>query len=267
MIDTLERPALRVSADDILESHFTLAARPGAIEPIVVDGAAGWTSPNPHPVLSLMRWTTIDPGTASLALDAVLARFRDAGQGFDWMTGPKTAHLVPLLYERGFIAPPLDVAAMIRCVSPDIDISMPKDLRVWKVEDLQDDRISRVMARGFDVSGEVGAIFHEAYLTSSPLQTSDVYAVSADGDDAPVGVGYLSYIGDGPSVLLRVSSTLDEYRGRGIYKALVLRRLADAAKQGRTQAFVHAYSDGSQRVLSGLGFESAGSLQLHRWRP
>lgn len=259
----------RVTAEEILASHFTLVPQPGAIEPIIVDGAEGWTSPNPHPALSLMRWTTTDQTTAAAALDELVTQFREQGRGFDWMTGPRCADngLLPLLESRGFIGPPLTVAAMVKSIAPHAEDDLPEGMRIWKVEDPNDSIIWSIMARGFDVSDDVGAVFHHAYMTPSPLQRSDVYAAALDDSDTPVGVGYLSYIGDGPSVLLRVSSTLEASRGRGIYRALVVRRLVEAAQQGRTQAFVHAYSQGSQDCLSSLGFETAGTLQLHRWRP
>ena len=48
-------------------------------EPITLNGAEGWTSPNPHPALSLMRWTTTDAEVAAEALDQVVDRFRAEG--------------------------------------------------------------------------------------------------------------------------------------------------------------------------------------------
>lgn len=258
-----------ISAEEVLASHFTLVAKPDAIEPIVLNGADGWTSPNPHPALSLMRWTTEDPEVAAVALDQVVERFRAAGRGFDWMTGPRCAEagLLPLLEERGFIPPALQVAAMVKQIEPHDPAPSPDGVRIWRVDDLSDSRIWGVMATGFDIPDDVAGIFHKAYATPSHLQRTDIYAAAVDGGDAPVAVGYLSYIGDGPSVLLRVSCTLEGNRGRGIYTSVVNRRLHDAARQGRTQCFVHAYSDESRRCLEHLGFHSAGTLQLHRWRP
>ena len=261
--------ALAATPQEILESHFTLVSQPGAIEVFDIDGADGWTSPNPHPALSLARWTTVDKDKAELALDQIVERFQEAGRGFDWMTGPRCVEheLVPLLKERGFIGAPLDVAAMARPIPSEIVASPPDGVRVWKVEDPKDQRIWSIMAKGFDVSDDVGEVFHNAYLNRSSRQYSEVYAAALDDNNEPIAVGYLSYIGDGPSILLRVSTTHEGSRGRGAYRALVTRRLLDAAKAGRTQAFVHAYSAGSRRGLGDLGFETVGNLQLHRWRP
>lgn len=258
-----------ISAEEVLASHFTLVAEPDAIEPITLNGAEGWTSPNPHPALSLMRWTTTDAEVAAEALDQVVDRFRAEGRGFDWMTGPSCAEagLISLLEERGFIPPPLQVAAMVKHIEPHQAPQDPDGVEIRMVDDLTDARIWGVMAKGFDIPDDVAGIFHNAYAIASDRQRTDIYAATVDGGDAPVAVGYLSYIGAGPSVLLRVSCTLEGNRGRGIYTGVVNRRLHDAAQQGRTQAFVHAYSDESRRCLEHLGFHSAGTLQLHRWRP
>lgn len=258
-----------VTADEILASHFTLIAQPGSIDPVKIAGLDGWTSKNPHPVLSLIRWTTDNPDTAAAGLEQIVGRFREMGRGFDWMTGPRCAQngLLPLLEGHGFIAPPLEVAAMACPITPHAEPTPPKDIRIWQVSDAHDGRFWNIMARGFDVPDDVAAVMHHAYMAPSPLQRSELYAAALGDSEEPVAVGYLSYIGDGPSVLLRVSSTLEDSRGHGAYRALVTRRLYEAAQQGRTQAFVHAYSPGSKHILTELGFATIGTLQLHRWRP
>ena len=258
---------IAASADEVLASHFTLVSQPGAIETLEVEGAAGWTSSNPHPVLSLMRWTTSDKEVAAAALEEIIKRFRADQRGFDWMTGPREENLTPLLYERGFLPPPLDVAAMAMEIPSDYHAPDPDGIRIAMVDDATDMRFSDIMSAGFDVTNEVGAIYHRAYMTPSPLQQSVLYGAWLDDTETPVGVGYLSYIGDGPAVLMRVSSTLTAFRGRGVYRALVQRRLAEAARQGRKLAFVHAYSETSQNALAEMGFKIVGELQLHRWRP
>ena len=266
---TLEPQATLASAETILAAHFTLISQPGSVDHIDIEGVGGWTSSHPHPALSLIRWTTSDEAKAADALAEVLTLFREKGQGFDLMTGPACAanNLLPLLEARGFIKPPLQVAAMAKHIEPHTLPPCPTGMEIRKIEDFGDSRVWETMAAGFDVPSDVGHIFHAAYMAPSHMQTSEIYAASLDGSDTPAGVGYLSYIGDGPGVLLRVSATQEEYRGRGIYRALVARRLFEAAARGRTQAYVHAYSDGSHKALLDMGFTNVGTLQLHRWRP
>lgn len=256
-----------IPTQDILASHFTLTHVPDEIEPFAIPGVEGWRSPNPHPLLSIGRWTTADLDAAEVAMDTVLASFRDAGRGFDWMTGPQDTALLPLLEQRGFLTPALSIAAMVRDVSLEDHEDDPAGISTQMVESQIDDDVSEIMAKGFDVPSDVARIYHNAYATSSKLQRTEVYTATLQGQNDPIGVGYQSYIGDGELVLLRVAATLPEHRGRGIYRALIKRRLADAARAGRKAAVVHAYSPTSQSALADLGFVTAGELMLHRWRP
>lgn len=264
------KAAPTVTADDILAAHFTLADVPGDIHTIQRDGAEGWSSANTHPVLSLLRWTTTDLSQAALDLDAVLDTFRAEGRGFDWMTGPlcAAAGLPALLEERGFIPPALEIAAMVRPLQRGerIDGAEVSGYRI-ELAASDDPRVWQVMAQGFDVPEDVGGIYHRAYVTASDLQRTEVHAaMDVSGGDI-AAVGYLSWIGDGATALLRVSATAPEHRGRGLYRALVLRRLAIAAERGARAVVVHAYSERSRRALAELGFVDAGQLMLHRWRP
>lgn len=254
-------------AQDVLDSHFTLVDRKGEIDIVTFDGASGWTSPNMHPVLSLMRWTTSDEGKATQALEVAIASFRERGCGFDWMTGPDTEYLIPKLQEAGFLKPPLPVGAMVKHLDAPSDTPDLSGFEIHKLDDPDDMRASDIMSAGFEVPNDVGAIYHKAYVHPSDLQKTDVYLATETETGTPVAVGYLSYIGSGPAVLLRVSSTLESHRGRGLYHALVEHRIRDAALAGRRLAYVQAYSPDSRRALTDLGFDCAGELFLHRWRP
>lgn len=267
---TLEPKGLEaVTADDVLRAHFTLNSIDGQLECIELDGAEGWTSPNGHPALSLMRWTTTNKAKAEEALDTVLDQFRSTGRQLEWMTGPDCddAGITPLLASRGFAADPLPVAAMSKRLF-DGDIEVPSDnVKTWLADDSNTAALGKVMARGFSVPDEVGEIYHNAYLTPNALQRSTVYGANLPESDEPVAAGYLTYLNDSSNVLLRASSVVESARGNGVYKALVHHRLYDAAKAGYKEAFVHAYSKGSRECLTGLGFRTLGGLFLHSWKP
>ena len=258
---------VQISQEQILASHFTLSDVPNEIEVFEIEGVEGWKSLNPHPVLSIGKWKTCDPEIAKAGIDRILENFKAEGRGFDWMTGPDDAALVPLLAERGFLAPALSVAAMVKKISLNERPEDSDGISTQIIKAQRNDPVSDIMAKGFDIPLDVARIYHNAYVQPSERQRTDVYVATKTGDEQPSGIGYLSYIGDGPMVLLRVAATLSESRGCGMYRSLIKRRLADAAEAGRQIAVVHAYSEASQSALTNLGFAKAGELQLHRWRP
>jgi hypothetical protein len=243
----LLRPDGAAAAEEILASHFRLASVAGVIERSETRGVEGWRASLEHPALSLFRWTTPDDAEARAALDEVCAWFDARGRRFDWMTGPDCAERgrEALLRAKGF-EPMADIAAMAADIDSDHAQAAKHaaGVRVRRVADGGDPRAWRVMAAGFGIPDSVAAAFHHAYLAPSAFQRTEVHIAELDGDPAPVGVGYLSYIADGSAVLLRVSCTLEASRGRGVYSALIASRLAAALRAGRRKAYVHAYNRG-----------------------
>jgi hypothetical protein len=61
-------------------------------------------------------------------------------------------------------------------------------------------------------------------------------------------------------------STLVDYRGRGIYRALVARRARDAVAAGYTLLQVDA-SDDSRPILERLGLHVVGGTTPYVWTP
>jgi GNAT superfamily N-acetyltransferase len=85
--------------------------------------------------------------------------------------------------------------------------------------------------------------------------------------DAPVAWSYLVYLPGSPVVLLGGAATLPESRGKGIYSALVKRRLDDARADGREAAVIQADRDTSAPICARLGFRELCSLEVLAWSP
>jgi predicted GNAT family acetyltransferase len=66
-------------------------------------------------------------------------------------------------------------------------------------------------------------------------------------------------------VLLGGAATLPEHRGRGIYSALVAKRLTDARAHGRTAAVIQAVRASSAPIVAKLGFREICSLDFYAW--
>jgi hypothetical protein len=84
---------------------------------------------------------------------------------------------------------------------------------------------------------------------------------------SPVAWSYLVYLAGSPIVLLGGAATLAEARGKGIYSALVKRRLADARGDGREAAVIQADRDTSAPICAKLGFRELCSLEVYGWMP
>ena len=81
-----------------------------------------------------------------------------------------------------------------------------------------------------------------------------------DGATAALAVG--TYTDGDPILQLSGAATLPDYRGRGIYTALVARRLADARAAGREAAVIGPNRTTSAPICATLGFEELCGLDF-----
>ena len=105
-----------------------------------------------------------------------------------------------------------------------------------------DDVLAR-RAAAFDKKGTGGA--QVAYLDGVPIASAGVE------------------IADGVARLWG-GAVLEAYRGRGVYRALVARRLAWAAERGATMALTHGRIATSSPILRRLGFVSYGQERTYK---
>jgi hypothetical protein len=61
------------------------------------------------------------------------------------------------------------------------------------------------------------------------------------------------------------AATLSEYRGNGVYTALMAKRLADARALGMEAAILQADRRTSAPICANLGFEEVCSIDLYVW--
>ena len=68
-------------------------------------------------------------------------------------------------------------------------------------------------------------------------------------------------------VYLMGGNVLHDFRGRGIYRALIDERLRDAAARGLTLATTQAREATSAPILDKLGFETLYRSRVYKWEP
>ncbi|MEU7857231.1 GNAT family N-acetyltransferase [Nonomuraea sp. NPDC049141] len=209
-------------------------------------------------------------GVEGAELDALIARQREhfaaRGEAVEWKTRAhdRPANLAERLVRAGFApeeretvlvgvakemldAPPLADGVTIRQVTADADLRAiaAMESTVWG-EDwswLGDDLIRRVTTDPGGIAVLVaeagGRVVSAAWLVHKP------------------GTGFAGLWG---------GSTLPEWRGRGIYRALVARRAQLAVAAGVDHLQVDA-SDDSRPILRRLGFHAVTTTTPYVWTP
>jgi ribosomal protein S18 acetylase RimI-like enzyme len=212
-----------------------------------------------------------DLGVEGDALDELIARQRDffaaRGEAVEWKT---RAHDVPAdltdrLRAAGFVPeeretvlvaraaemavrqPVLPDGVALRRVTADADMRRIADMEsvVWDDDWswLAEDLIGRVAAAPDEIA---------------------VYVAEAGGE--VVCAAWLVFRAGTGFASLWGGSTLAEWRGRGIYRALVAERARLAAAQGVTYLHVDA-SDDSAPILRRLGFHPVTTTTPYVWTP
>ncbi|MEP6693866.1 MAG: GNAT family N-acetyltransferase, partial [Chloroflexota bacterium] len=124
---------------------------------------------------------------------------------------------------------------------------------------------SEMMGRAYGMPEEVARFFNVLLAMTDSKVKNRGYFAFVDGGTEPVAWSYLVYLPDSPIVLLGGAATVPEHRGRGIYSALVAKRLADARVDGRRAAVIQADRSTSAPICAKLGFREVCGLEFYAW--
>ncbi len=247
-----------------IESSLTVYPPvPGLSEDLGVPGLRGRVTDLSHPLANLVGMADIRPGDVEATIRLVKSRYGFGRKAFGWVTGPLTrpTDLGERLLSAGFTKVDemagmalTDLAAPVKTVAP---------LRVEEATLSETLEASQMMATAYDMPVEVARFFNVMLaLTDRQVRNRGYFAYV---DDRPVGWSYLIYLPNSPIVLLGGAATLPEYRGRGIYRALVARRLSDAHADGRSAAVIQAVRSTSAPICAKLGFRELCGLEFFAW--
>jgi hypothetical protein len=220
-------------------------------------------------------WSDLNAANADAAIQAVLDWFRPRGREFEWKHYgyDHPIDLPKRLANAGF-APDAEEALVIG----EVDLALERLASASKPAGITIRRLHQdpgeaaadwvgINALHHSVWGEDGSEMNTAIaaaITADPQSTSmwlaeahDGTVVSAARANFHAGTDFVSFWG---------GSTLEAYRGRGIYKALVFRRAQEAAQRGFRFLQVDALP-ASRRILEPLGLRFLTSTTPWMWRP
>jgi GNAT superfamily N-acetyltransferase len=220
-------------------------------------------------------WCALDEATADAAIETALEHFAPLGREFEWKHYgyDEPADLPDRLRAHGFV-PDVEEALVIGEVAvvrerlasaPQPDGITIRRLRTDDEGAAEDWAGVNALNRAVwdeDSTGMHASI--AAAMAVFPERTSFWVAVAGDG--RVVCAARANFHEGTDFVSLWGGATLEEFRGRGIYKALVSRRADEAAERGFRFLQVDASPD-SRPILERLGLRTLTATTPWMWRP
>jgi GNAT superfamily N-acetyltransferase len=202
----------------------------------------------------------VSEADAERVIDETFAQYRAHGCKFVWRLGPDSSpHLGARLAARGL--PHTRSDGMAR--STEMDVAIEPRITIERVDASNVDVYTRTMAAGWDMDPGPMAAVNELVAGLPQPARHNLFLARWDGEPAATA-GAATF---DRSIYLLGGVTLEAFRGRGMYKALVAARLAFARARGVSLATSHARADTSAPILARLGFETLCHYDNYSFTP
>jgi GNAT superfamily N-acetyltransferase len=198
--------------------------------------------------LNEVLFSALDERDADAVIDATVAEYRAHGLRFRWSVGPGSAppDLGERLARRGLTASWGRGMARPTSAPPHTD---DPAIEITCVDATSLDAFSDVTARGWDVDAAQTAALN-AQILAAPERRQHMFLAYHHGEPAATA----SYVAFPRSAYLIGGVVLPPHRGHGLYRALVVARMAHARARGIELATSHARESSSAPILERLGF-------------
>ena len=259
---TIAQDVLTVAIESSLQVYPPVS---GLSEDLGIKGVRGRVTDLSHPLANLVGMANIAPDEVDATMKMVRNRYSRGRKAYGWVTGPlpRPQDLGERLVASG-LAKADEMAGMaLTDLAVPIAVDPAVEVREATLHEAQ--AASAMMARAYGIPEEVARFFNVLLAMSEGKVKNRGYFAYVDGGSEPVGWSYLVYLPGSPIVLLGGAATLPEHRGRGIYSALVAKRLADARADGRTAAVIQAVRSTSAPIAAKLGFREICGLEFYAW--
>jgi len=250
---------------DALEiGSLVLPPVPGAAEILDIPRVRVRATTIPNPFVNLAGMARFRDGEADALIRKVLREFARRRLPFGWMVGSRSApgDLGDRLAAAGMTLRETYLALALRDLTHPIPVS--SDVSVRRVSETDRALFSEMKSRSFGFPLEVAERIDEIVLG---MLGDGISAHIALMDGRPVGFGQSFYVRDTGVVILGGSGVVPEARGKGAYRTLLARRLADATRDGMRAAVIQANAETSGPICLRLGFVDLGRLQFYVWQP
>jgi ribosomal protein S18 acetylase RimI-like enzyme len=222
-------------------------------------GEQGW---------SAVLYSELDETGADAAIAEQLRHFGERGRAFEWKhySHDRPADLADRLAAAGLVAEEPETLMVAEAAAQAVPVVLPEG--VWLRTETDEEGIrllGRAQVRAFGESDRGSRLVDEllARLAEAPRTLSVVVAMAGD---EPVSAARLETLPGVSFAGLWGGGTAPAWRGRGIYRALVAHRAAQAAARGYRYLQVDA-RDTSRPILEHLGFTALSVTTPFQYEP
>ncbi|PAZ09136.1 GNAT family N-acetyltransferase [Streptomyces sp. SA15] len=200
-------------------------------------------------------WSDLDAAGADAAIADQIAHYTGLGHAFEWKLygHDRPVDLGQRLRAAGFTPEPEETLMIGEVADLILDAEPPEGIRVLPVTDRAGvDLVADVHEQAFGT--DASRLRHQllARLTDDP---DTVVAVVALAGDTPVSAARMELVPGTRFAGLWGGGTVEDWRGRGIYRSLVAHRARAAVGRGYRYLQVDASSQ-SRPILERLGFHA-----------
>ncbi|MEV8428599.1 GNAT family N-acetyltransferase [Streptomyces chartreusis] len=211
-------------------------------------------------------WSDLDAAGADAAIAEQIAHFSGLGREFEWKL---YGHDLPVdlgqrLRAAGFVGRPEETLMIGEVADLNLDAEPPEGIRILPVTDSAGvDLVAQVHEKAF---GTDGSRLRHQLLARLTADADTVVAVVALAGDTPVSAARMELVPGTRFAGLWGGGTVEDWRGRGIYRALVAHRARAAVDRGYRYLQVDAMSS-SRPILERLGFEPLTTTTPYVYTP
>ncbi|PZG96046.1 GNAT family N-acetyltransferase [Streptomyces sp. NTH33] len=211
-------------------------------------------------------WSDLDTAGTDATIAEQVSFFGELGHGFEWKLygHDRPADLGRRLRAAGFTPGPEETLMVAETADLDLDAEPPAGVRLREVTDAEGvDLLVGVHEKAF---GTDGSALRHRLLARLAADPDTVLAVVALAGDAPVSAARMELVPGTDFAGLWGGGTVEGWRGRGLYRALVTHRARLAADHGCRYLQVDA-SDQSRPILERLGFTPLTTTTPYVYEP
>ncbi|MCX4767474.1 GNAT family N-acetyltransferase [Streptomyces sp. NBC_01275] len=211
-------------------------------------------------------WSDLDAVDADAVIAAQIAYFGGRGRDFEWKLHghDRPADLGRRLTAAGFTAEPQETLMISETSAQLVDATPPEGVRIVPVTDRAG--VELMVEANEKAFGRDGSWLRDMLVPRLAADPDGIVALLALAGDVPVSSARMELIPGTGFAGLWGGGTVEEWRGRGIYRTLVAHRAHIAADRGYRYLQVDA-SDQSRPILERLGFAALSTTTPYMYMP